>query len=55
MTDERICDGFSYATGLRALRRYLSNPSLLNNPPKEVIPDPDIDKRVKKKENASDS
>ena len=51
VTDERICDGFSYASAFKTFRRYLANPWLLDNPPEEVFEDPDIDKkkRVKKK------
>ena len=51
VTDERICDGFAYASAFKTFRRYLANPWLLDNPPEEVFEDPDIDKkkRVKKK------
>lgn len=38
-TDERICDGQYYASGLREIRKYLKNPHLLDEPPKEVIVD----------------
>ncbi|MCQ2589908.1 MAG: hypothetical protein MJ179_05750 [Treponema sp.] len=38
-TDERICDGQYYASGLREIRKYLKNPQLLDQPPKEVIVD----------------
>ncbi len=41
VTDERICDGYYYATFLKAMRFYLKNPDKLDNPPKEVIPDID--------------
>jgi hypothetical protein len=39
VTDERICDGFYFASGLKLFRAYLSNPSTLNAPPQEVISD----------------
>ena len=31
-TDERICDGFYYATTLKHLKRLLSHPELLDKP-----------------------
>lgn len=53
VTDERICDGFAYASAFKLFRRYMNNPWMLDNPPEEVIEDPNIDaKRKKKKENA---
>lgn len=39
--DERICDGFYYASALKMLRRYLANPSLLDTPPETVVEDID--------------
>lgn len=41
VTDERICDGFYYASGLKLFRTFLANPSLLDSPPQEVVPDMD--------------
>lgn len=38
-TDDRICDGHYYASGLHEIRKYLKNPTLLDTPPKEVIVD----------------
>lgn len=35
-SDERICDGFYYSRGLKALRRYILHPELLEVPPKSV-------------------
>ena len=35
-TDERICDGFYYATTLKHLKRLLSRPELLDKPPAVV-------------------
>lgn len=39
VTDERICDGFYFASGLKLFRSYLANPSILDTPPSEVIND----------------
>jgi hypothetical protein len=39
VTDERICDGFYFASGLKLFRAYLANPSTLDVPPQEVISD----------------
>jgi len=38
-TDDRICDGHYYASGLHEMRKYLKNPHLLDVPPKEVVID----------------
>ena len=43
--DERICDGFYYASSMRLLNKILSNPSLLLLPPETV----NIDEGVGKK------
>ena len=40
-TDERICDGFYYASAFHELRKYLKNPELLDEPPERVICDVD--------------
>jgi hypothetical protein len=37
--DERIVDGFYYATFFKYYRRLLRNPEILDNPPDEVISD----------------
>ena len=39
--DERICDGFYYATFFKYYRRLLRNPDVLDNPPEEVMKDID--------------
>ena len=39
--DERICDGYYYASSLRVLKNIFKNPWQLDNPPAEVIPDID--------------
>ena len=37
--DERICDGYYFASALKMLKNILKNPQVLDNPPAEVIPD----------------
>ena len=39
--DERICDGYYYATFFKHYRRLLAHPEVLDNPPEEVIRDID--------------
>ena len=39
--DERICDGFYYATFFKHYRRLLRNPEILDTPPEEVVKDID--------------
>lgn len=39
VTDERICDGFYYASGLKLFRSYLADPSVLDAPPQKIISD----------------
>ena len=41
VTDERICDGFYYASAFKILRRYIENPELLELPPEKVYEDID--------------
>lgn len=38
--DERICSGSYFALAFRCMQKFLSNPSLLETPPAEVLPDP---------------
>ena len=38
-TDERIVDGFYYATFFKHFKRLLAHPELLDQPPQEVVPD----------------
>lgn len=40
-SDERICDGFYYASAFHEMRKYLKNPELLDNPPETVVADID--------------
>ncbi len=37
--DERICDGFYYASALKTMRFYIKHPEKLDLPPKEIIED----------------
>ena len=37
--DERICDGYYYATFFKHYRRILQHPEILDNPPTEVVQD----------------
>jgi pyruvate/2-oxoglutarate dehydrogenase complex dihydrolipoamide acyltransferase (E2) component len=39
--DERICDGFYYATFFKYYKRLLAHPEVLDNPPAEVVKDID--------------
>ncbi len=39
--DERICDGYYYATFFKHYRRLLAHPEILDNPPEEVVRDID--------------
>lgn len=37
--DERICDGYYYASALKMFKKYLVSPEALLNPPEEVVDD----------------
>ena len=39
--DERICDGYYYASSLRMLKQIIRNPAQLDNPPEKVVEDID--------------
>ena len=39
--DERICDGYYYATFFKHYKRILAHPEILDNPPEEVVKDID--------------
>ena len=41
VTDERIVDGYYYATFFKYYRRLLAHPEVLDNPPEEVVKDID--------------
>ena len=45
--DERICDGFYYARSMRMLEKILSDPADLLNPPKEVLIDEGVRRKMK--------
>ena len=38
-TDDRICDGYYYSEALHEVHKYLKNPQLLEQAPKEVVED----------------
>ena len=40
-TDERICDGFYFATALKHMKKYLQHPERLDEPLDEVVKDVD--------------
>lgn len=44
--DERICDGFYYASSMRMLSKYLDNPGVLLTPPEKVIIDEGVGKKI---------
>ena len=39
VVDERICDGFYYASSLKLMKRYMRKPYILETPPEEVFYD----------------
>ena len=41
VTDERICDGYYYASAFKLMRRYVENPEVLEQPPEEIFEDID--------------
>ena len=41
VTDERICDGYYFASAFKLMKRYVENPELLTTPPEEVVEDID--------------
>jgi len=45
--DERICDGFYYASSMRLLSKILSNPAVLLTPPEKVVVDDGVGKKRK--------
>ena len=40
-TDERICDGYYYASAFKMMKRIFENPSVLEYPPEQVVEDID--------------
>jgi hypothetical protein len=43
--DERICDGFYYASSMRMLSKYLADPSVLLTPPERVVVDEGVGRK----------
>jgi len=41
VTDERICDGYYFASAVKLMKQYLKNPERLDTPPEEVLEDID--------------
>ena len=41
VTDERICDGFYYASAFKYVRRCIEHPEMLDVPPETVVEDID--------------
>lgn len=39
VTDERICDGYYYASGFKLVKRYVENPELLEQKPETIVED----------------
>ncbi len=39
--DERICDGYYYASAFKKIKRYLQHPEMLDNGPQQVVEDVD--------------
>ena len=42
--DERICDGFYYASSMRQLNKILFDPSVLLTPPENIVVDAGVDR-----------
>lgn len=40
-TDERICDGYYFASAFKMMKKLFENPSVLENPPEKVVEDID--------------
>jgi len=41
VTDERICDGYYYASAMKRMKRILLHPEILDEPPTTVVEDID--------------
>lgn len=41
VTDERICDGYYYASSFKVMKRCFENPEVLDSPPEQVFEDVD--------------
>ncbi len=44
VSDERICDGFYYASSLKLFSKIIQNPEILLTPPEQVVVDPGVRK-----------
>lgn len=44
VVDERVCDGYYYASTMRYVRRLLGNPEVLLSPPERIVPDDGVGK-----------
>lgn len=44
VVDERICDGYYFASAMKMLRRIMANPEVLLTPPEQVFVDDGVDK-----------
>ena len=49
VVDERICDGYYYASTMRLFSKILQNPEVLLMPPEEIPVDDGIVREKKKK------
>ena len=41
VTDERICDGFYYASAFKMIRRFVEHPAVLLKRPEQIVEDID--------------
>ncbi|MDR2839692.1 MAG: 2-oxo acid dehydrogenase subunit E2 [Paludibacter sp.] len=48
--DERVCDGYYYASSMRLLNKILSDPATLLTPPENVVLDDGVDRKPEPKE-----
>lgn len=48
--DEKICDGYYYASSIRLFYKVLNNPEQLLSPPETIVLDPGVGKRKWRKE-----
>ena len=39
VTDERICDGYYYASAFKRLKRYMQHPEMLDKSPEKIAED----------------
>jgi hypothetical protein len=43
--DERICDGYYYASSMRLLNKLLTNPETLLSPPEKIVLDEGVGRK----------